>query len=130
MKDAVTDTSEMIRHMAPVLVDGTFQFRSFTTMAEATPYLGDAKAVFHEAEGVSLLMPCEPDSANVMRHIMLLGPCSLDAVGLTAAASAALAAEGIPCNMIAAYHHDHIFVPAEDAKRAVEILRARAAQEA
>ncbi len=42
----------------------------------------------------------------------------LEAVGLMAAVSAALAGEGIPCNPLAGYHHDHLLVPwarAEDA---------------
>jgi hypothetical protein len=44
-------------------------------------------------------------------------------VGLTAAVAGALADLGIPCNMVAAYHHDHAFVPEADADRAMEALR-------
>ncbi len=47
---------------------------------------------------------------------------ALDAVGLTAAVSTALAADGIPCNVLAGYHHDHLLVPVERATRAVAIL--------
>jgi hypothetical protein len=36
---------------------------------------------------------------------------ALDGVGLTAAVASALAEIGIPCNMVAAFHHDHAFVP-------------------
>ena len=39
----------------------------------------------------------------------------------------ALTEAGVPCNAIAAYHHDHIFVPearASDAIAAIEALRA------
>ena len=49
----------------------------------------------------------------------------LAAVGLTAAFSAALAREGISCNVIAGLHHDHLFVPWDrrgDALRALEAL--------
>jgi hypothetical protein len=52
----------------------------------------------------------------------------LSAVGLTAAVSAALTAEGISCNVVAAYGHDHLFVPADraaDALRALERLQDR-----
>ncbi len=35
---------------------------------------------------------------------------SLEAVGLTAAFSSALSAERISCNVVAAFHRDHIFV--------------------
>ena len=49
---------------------------------------------------------------------------ALDAVGLTAACSGALAAAGIACNVLAGYHHDHLLVPVDDAKRALAILAA------
>jgi hypothetical protein len=45
-------------------------------------------------------------------------------VGLTAAFAAALTREGISANVVAAFHHDHIFVPERDADRAMEALRA------
>ena len=46
----------------------------------------------------------------------------LSAVGLTAAVSTALARAGIACNMFAGFHHDHIFVPVEEAERVISIL--------
>jgi len=49
---------------------------------------------------------------------------ALDAVGLTAAVSSALAAHGIPCNVLAGYHHDHLLVPIERAELAIAILDA------
>lgn len=48
---------------------------------------------------------------------------SLEAVGLTAAFSNALATEGISCNVVAAYYHDHIFVAKSDAVRALQVLQ-------
>jgi uncharacterized protein len=48
-------------------------------------------------------------------------------VGLTAAFSAALAEVGISCNVLAAFHHDHLLVPADrldDALAALERLSA------
>lgn len=44
-------------------------------------------------------------------------------MGLTAAVSRALADAGLSCNVVAGFHHDHLFVPYEDAEHAVEILR-------
>lgn len=49
---------------------------------------------------------------------------SLAAVGLTAAVAQALGAAGIPCNVLAGYHHDHLLVPDGDADRAIAALRA------
>ena len=47
---------------------------------------------------------------------------SLEAVGLTAAFSKALADNGISCNVVAAFYHDHIFVDQKDAKKVMMIL--------
>ncbi len=47
---------------------------------------------------------------------------ALDAVGLTAAVSTALAEAGIGCNMVAGAYHDHVFVPVERASEALEVL--------
>ena len=47
---------------------------------------------------------------------------SLSMVGLTAAFSSALSRESIPCNVVAGFHHDHLFVPYELADRALSIL--------
>ena len=47
---------------------------------------------------------------------------ALEAVGLTAAAAQALARNGISCNVVAGFHHDHPFVPHADASRARDAL--------
>ncbi len=49
---------------------------------------------------------------------------ALDAVGLTAALTTALAAENIACNVLAGYHHDHLLVPVDQADRAIAVLEA------
>lgn len=83
---------------------------------------------FLEAEGRTVIVQKElADTHNipytgVFRCITLQVHSSLEAVGLTAFVSNALAKENIPANVIAAYHHDHIFVPESKADRALEIL--------
>ena len=47
---------------------------------------------------------------------------SLEAIGLTAAVSAALTEAKISCNVLAGFHHDHLLVPVADADRALEVL--------
>ncbi|MFZ4517938.1 MAG: ACT domain-containing protein [Microthrixaceae bacterium] len=49
---------------------------------------------------------------------------SLEAVGLTAELSAALAVRGIACNVLAGYHHDHLVVPLDRAEDAITTLEA------
>ena len=47
---------------------------------------------------------------------------ALDAVGLTAAVSTALADAGLSCNVMAGYHHDHLLVPADRGAEAIAVL--------
>jgi hypothetical protein len=42
---------------------------------------------------------------------------------LTAAVSRTLADAGIPCNMLAGFHHDHVLVPAARVDDAAACLR-------
>lgn len=83
---------------------------------------------FKEKEGVTYLVlktvaehhniPCNESWAL----ISIETTTSLSATGITAHISSALAKEKIPCNMIAAFHHDYLFVPFESAERAMIIL--------
>jgi hypothetical protein len=74
-------------------------------MTEAPP-LGDAFALIRESEGVTIIRP-----GTGWARITLGVHSSLAAVGLTARVADALAAQRISANMVAAFHHDHVFVP-------------------
>lgn len=84
--------------------------------------------IFHEKEGVTFILE-QQDAVNkkihyqsVYRLITLNVHSSLDAVGLTAAFSAKLAEKNISANVVAAYYHDHIFVPEEKAEQALNAI--------
>jgi hypothetical protein len=77
----------------------------FETVAGAA-FRDDAFALIREAEGLTLIRPGEG-----WARITLAVHSSLVAVGLTARISTALAARGIGANIVAAVHHDHVFVP-------------------
>ncbi|MBT9553003.1 MAG: ACT domain-containing protein [Hydrogenophaga sp.] len=49
---------------------------------------------------------------------------SLEAIGFLAMISTALAKAGIPCNAVAAFHHDHLFIPVDRADDAFSLLNA------
>lgn len=91
-----------------------------------------ALATFQEDEGLTLVLPLAAardaghDGPSFGR-IVLQVHSALEGVGLTAAVANALADEGIACNVMAAFHHDHVFVPAADAERALTLLKALAA---
>ncbi len=57
-----------------------------------------------------------------MAWLSLTVQSSLEAVGLTAAFAKTLGEVGIPCNVLAGYHHDHILVPVEQAQHAIGAL--------
>ncbi|MEP3675623.1 ACT domain-containing protein [Sulfitobacter sp.] len=123
----VKETRAMIAGMAPVLDPVIYHF--CTGPAGLLP---DAIASFREEEGLSLILSDAVALAHGLRsdmpmqRITLTVHSALDGVGLTAAVAAALAQVGIACNMVAGLHHDHAFVPADDAARAVEALLALA----
>lgn len=129
----VRDTAAMIAGMDPELLPGEVVFCSTPDAATVAAALPDALAMLREAEGVTLVLPLARAAALgfppglPMRWITLRVHSALDGVGLTAAVSAALAAAGIPCNMLAGAHHDHLLVPAAQAVAALAVLRARAA---
>jgi hypothetical protein len=84
--------------------------------------------MFREDESITIITPKEvADKLNieysfVASWITLTVHSSLEAVELTAAFSKALSEEGISCNVVAAYYHDHIFVDKKDTEKAMEIL--------
>ena len=88
-------------------------------------------ATLREDEGVTVVLTAAEAKLWGLEHtfpsarITLEVHSALDAVGLTAAFASALAEVGISANVIAGYHHDHIFVPidrAADAMNALERL--------
>ena len=64
-----------------------------------------------------------PDAEDTFGWITLSVQTSLSALGITAAISSVLAEAGIPCNMLAGYHHDHLLVPSADVARALTVLK-------
>jgi hypothetical protein len=81
-----------------------------------------------EPEGLTVVVRLEEADAAGLRYDYVAGwitlrvHSALDAVGLTAAFANELAAAGLSCNVVAGYHHDHLFVPYERASLAVALL--------
>ena len=123
-----SNLEKLLASLAPRLVPGEFVFCTF----EAAKYGDHADlqpvAAISEPEGLTLIVP-KPvaqarslTSSAVHRMITLGVHSSLEAVGLTAAVATQLTAHGISANVVAAFHHDHIFVPCEHAERAIAAL--------
>jgi uncharacterized protein len=127
MTPGITDLGTLLKTMTPVLHAGEYTFCTVTDMA-AIP-LNDMICFFREEEAIAVIVPrqladtLELPYSFVAAWITLTVHSSLEAVGLTAAFSAALSAQNISCNVVAAYYHDHIFVAREDAEKAMQILQ-------
>ncbi|MBP1883395.1 ACT domain-containing protein [Sinorhizobium mexicanum] len=123
-----TDLARLLAEMKPILQEGEYVY--CTVQGYVAPWLAlEPLGTFREAEGLTLILErSRADAAGlsygpVLRLITLSVHSALEAVGLTAAVSAAVTRDGISANVVAAYYHDHIFVPAADGERAVEALR-------
>jgi uncharacterized protein len=118
------DLDLLLRSLRPILDPDEFVF---ATHHEA---IGDPVAIVREREGVTLILRrAEAERLGIAhtfpcRRITLEVHSSLDAVGLMARISSALAAKGISINPVSGYYHDHLFVPVERADEAVAILQA------
>ena len=75
-----------------------------------------------ESEAVTIIVPTNNTDDEVWAWIVNATVTSLTATGITAAFSKALNEAKIPCNVIAAYYHDHILVPYPMKDKAVAIL--------
>jgi len=121
-----TDLATLLRTLEPVL-DGNEWVFVRVEDSEVPKYMPHALASFREKEGMTLVIRRMKatevqHSSGPMARITLAVHSSLEAVGLTAAVSRTLANDGISANMIAAYHHDHVFVPLALADRAMNCL--------
>lgn len=121
-----TDLANLLKNMKPERQPGEYVFCVVNTLKHAAEL--NPICTFQEIEGVTVVLPKRLADENILFYsvvcawITLTVHSSLEAVGLTAAVSSALAGANISCNVVAAFHHDHIFIPVRDAERAMEIL--------
>lgn len=108
----------------------------FTYVAVPTPtpgMLAAAHATVNEGELTTVVLPVQSaERAGLpivveLAWLTLTVQSSLEAVGLTAAVSARLADDEIPCNVLAGYRHDHILVPVDRVDGAVAAIGSLAA---
>ena len=119
------DLATLLANMSPAAdpVDYVFE-----TAAHGTAVPDDALMMFRESEALTFIRPArEGDTRPAFRRITMRVHSDLEAVGFTAAFSRALTDAGISANVVAAAHHDHVFVPRADAARAMQALEALSA---
>ena len=118
--------TKLLQNMKPELNVGEYVYCLANSKEQVVAL--DPLCYFLEKEGVTMILPKEKADAMSIPYattcawITLTVHSSLEAVGLTAAVSKALTEANISCNMVAAFYHDHIFVPIADAPRAMDAL--------
>ena len=121
-----TDLKKLLSTLKPLHNEGEYVFCVVKDSAQVK--IEDVVLLFKEREGDTIVVRKElADSYNlnysfVASWITLTVHSSLEAVGLTAAFSTALAEKNISCNVVAAYYHDHIFVDTKHLQEAMTIL--------
>ena len=122
------DLSALLRDMQPDMQEGVFVF---CTLALHEPIPADIipRLTFREEEGTTLVIRREEAERARLRYefqsrlITLTVHSALDAVGFLAAITTRLAEAGISVNAVSAFHHDHLFVPADRADETLAILQ-------
>jgi hypothetical protein len=84
--------------------------------------LEGAFAVVDEGDEMTVVSTQEGRGAAGPYARITLGPFDLEAIGIMAKASAALASGGIPVFVISTYRYDHLLVPLERAEDAALCL--------
>ncbi|MEH6364878.1 MAG: ACT domain-containing protein [Pseudomonas marincola] len=124
---AITDLSELLKHMKPLLNTGEYVFCSIASRAQLGAF--EPLGSFRESEGLTVIVEREQAQAlglnfdYVAAWLTLEVHSALAAVGLTAAVAKALADAGISCNVIAGFYHDHLFVDHAQGARAQQVLQ-------
>jgi hypothetical protein len=125
---AISDLRTLLSSMQPVLNPGRYAYAALPT--GSTLDFDLVVASIREPEGLSVVLPEQSalelglPIAFTAAWITLTVHSDLAAVGLTAAFSNALGERGISCNVVAGTHHDHLFVPIDQAKSAMKALHA------
>lgn len=123
-----TNLQKLLKEMKPKLNEGEYVYCTVESKSQAAQL--DPLCMFAEEESVTVILPrSKADSMGLsypatFAWVTLTIHSSLEAVGLTSAVAKALTEENISCNVVAAYYHDHIFVPMRDGTRAMDVLNA------
>ena len=128
MSTTVSNLAVLLRSLEPALHPGVHAYCVVPHGADISAL--SPVATVSEPEGLTLVLPEEQAIGAGLpvlfrtAWITLTVHSDLQAVGLTAAFASALGQANISCNVVAGAFHDHIFVPVEQAQRALTVLKA------
>jgi hypothetical protein len=121
------DLAVLLSGLKPMLAEEEHGFTTIPT-GSGWPQGLVPVATFAETEGASvialssILEGIGLDHEGGWAKITIGATSALNAVGLTAKIASALAETGISANIVAAYHHDHVFVPWARRDEAMAVL--------
>ena len=125
---AKENLKEILENLNPYLVKESFIFMTSKEPIKELVNSLNPLATFIENEGSTLVITKETADKNSIHYetiftcISLSVHSSLESSGLIATLSGELSKQDIPANVFAGYFHDHIFVPNDMAKKALEII--------
>jgi len=118
---------ELLANLNPTLCPDPWVF---SLVAGGAPQLPEDRSVFaliREEEGLTAIRRAapsdDPETLPLFARITLQVYSDLEAVGLTAAVSGALAGQNLCANMVAGLNHDHLFVPYQRRDEALQCLK-------
>jgi len=123
------DLQRMLAEMRVAVRDDVYCMVSLAAPSEHLR--ASAAAMITEAEAVTLVITTAQADAEGLPYdfpaawLTLEVHSSLHAVGLTAAVARMLTDEGVPCNVLAGFYHDHLLVPAGQGERVKAILESQ-----
>lgn len=126
----MTGSTDLAHMLATLEVQARPETYVYSVLPPEHPAVALAAATIEENEGLTVLLTKDQATAHSMRFefeavwLTLTVHSSLEAVGLTAAFSQALASAGISCNVLAGFYHDHLLVPVADKGKALAVLTA------
>ena len=125
----IIELNRLLRSLDPILSAAEYVFSSFEGAVYRDHRELSPICAYQEKEGLTLIIAKDAADQNGLtyfstyKRITLRVHSSLNAVGLTASVSRRLSERGISANIVAAYHHDHIFVPSKKADAALAALQ-------
>lgn len=126
----IVSLAKILESLSGILYPEKYVFVTVASKQLQDLNLSNIFAVINEEEAVTLIVETSKknnwttEELPEFSRITLNVHSSLNAVGLTAAVSTALAKKEISCNIIAGYYHDHVFVQKAREAEALEIINA------
>lgn len=121
--------TDLGRMLATLRIDRLAQPVTVVALDEPVPLGDGVLALITEVEGTTAVVTVDEAERRGWpvdfraAWLTIAVHSSLEAVGLTAAVSTVLADQGIACNVLAAFHHDHLLVPLDRADEAIIALQ-------